>query len=116
MVDDERMRVQNELGDDANEIIIMPQYETDKRLKVDREVNPPSSELFMPLGWDEDRNTKRRHYRQYYTDELENIKEVFPNGPSPFTSFDIIRGQSRGLKKGGLFSLFSKAKKQDASG
>ena len=34
---------------------------------------------------------------------------------SPFSSFDIIRGQSRGIDKGGLMSLFKKSK-QDESG
>ena len=58
--------------------VIMPQYELDKRLMVYREVNPPPDSLFMGLGWDEDDQTKRKHYRRYYPDELENIKEVMP--------------------------------------
>jgi hypothetical protein len=28
------------------------------------------------LGWDEDRETKRKHYRRFYPDELENITEI----------------------------------------
>jgi hypothetical protein len=83
----------------------------DPRLKVDRESYPPPPEsLFIPLGWDENSETKRKHYRQYYNDELENIKEIFPK-KSPFTSFDIIRGQSRGLSKGGFFSKLTSKKK-----
>ena len=34
--------------------------------------------MFLPLGWDEDRETKRKHYRQYFNDELELVKEIFP--------------------------------------
>lgn len=56
----------------------MPKYAKDERLKVDREVNPPPSALYIPLGWDEDSTTKRKHYRLYYNDELENNTEIFP--------------------------------------
>ena len=112
--DDERKRDMEDLkGDQASSVIIMPTYIQDPRLKVDRESYPaPPESLFIGLGWDEDSSTKRKHYRQYYNDELENIKEVFPE-KSPFTSFDIIRGQQRGIAKGGLLSMFSSKKKQD---
>jgi len=33
----------------------MPKYKEDKRLKVDREFDPPPSNLYIGLGWDEDR-------------------------------------------------------------
>ena len=56
----------------------MPTYKLDTRLKVDREQDPPSSKLYIGLGWDEDSTTKRKHYRQFYNDELENNPEVFP--------------------------------------
>jgi hypothetical protein len=56
----------------------MPQFTVDNRLKVDREINMPHKSMYIGLGWDEDRNTKRKHYRQYYTDELEFVKEIFP--------------------------------------
>ena len=59
-------------------LIIMPEYKLDKRLKVEREVNPPSKELFIALGYDLDSTTKRKHYRHYFNDELENVKEIFP--------------------------------------
>ena len=79
-------------GDDFSSMIIMPKYITDPRLKVDRESYPePPKELYIGLGWDEHKESKRKHYRQYYPDELENIKEIFPKA-SPFTSYDIIRG------------------------
>lgn len=88
----------------------MPQYGLDRRLNVMREVNPPSDKLFIGLGWDEDEKTKRKHYRQYITDELENYKLVFDK-KSPFDSFDIMRGSSRSQSSTGLFST----KKTDAS-
>ena len=69
--------------------------------------------MFIGLGWDEDETTKRKHYRSFYPDELENNKEIFPK-PSPFDTYEIKRGQSRGANKG-LFS-FSHQHKKDASG
>jgi len=117
MLENERMRALEELhnkGDDAAAVIIMPKYVLDERLKVDREVNPPPAEVFMPLGWDEERTTNRKHYRQYYNDELENIAEIFPSA-SPFNSYSLKRGQTRGVSSGGLFGMF-KAQKKDDSG
>lgn len=32
--------------------VIFPNYELDDRLNVYREVNAPSSKLFMSVGWD----------------------------------------------------------------
>ena len=72
----------------------MPEYELDKRLKVYREVNDPSSSMYEGLGWDENRDeptNHQKHYRLYYNDELENIKEIFPK-QSPFNSYDITKG------------------------
>jgi hypothetical protein len=92
--EDERIRAQEDLikqGDDAHQIVIMPKYTVDARLKVDREVNPPPSAVYLGLGWDEDRNTHRKHYRQYYSDELENIKDIFPQA-SPFNSLELKKG------------------------
>ena len=100
---------------DATKMLIWPQYEKDKRLNIDREKNIPPASLFMPLGWDEDATTKRKHYRHYYDDELENVEEFFEN-KSPFMRFGIKRGQSRGLSENsGLFS-FLKTSKKDESG
>lgn len=56
----------------------MPQYAHDDHMDVDREVNIPPVEMFIGLGWDEDKETKRKHYRRFYPDELENVKEVLP--------------------------------------
>lgn len=97
----------NRAGDKGVQAIVMPEYELDKRLKVMREVRPPPEEAFIGLGWDEDDTTKRRHYRTYYPDELENNTEIFPK-PSPFDSFDLKRGSARGPSSGGLFSFKKK--------
>ena len=81
MIEDERVRAEEEAiekGDDVAAVIQMPKYELDRRLKVDREVNKPNENLYIGLGWDENSTTKRRHYRQYYPDELENITSIFP--------------------------------------
>ena len=103
-----------EHGDDASSIIRRPIYKLDERLKVDKEVDPPHDHIYMGLGWDETKDSNRKHYRQFYNGELENDKEIFPR-KSPFDTFEIKRGQSRGIKKGGLFSAF-KVTHQDESG
>lgn len=81
MRDDERKKDEEDLikkGQDADTIIKYPQYKKCGRLKVDKEVNIPSSKLYIGLGWDVDATTLRRHYRKFYPDELENDKEIFP--------------------------------------
>lgn len=84
-------------------MIIMPKYKLDQRLQVDREVDPPSKTLYIGLGWDETSGQGRKHYRQFYNDELENDKEIFPR-ESPFESYELHKGQSRGGASNGLFS------------
>ena len=56
-----------------------------ERLNVMVETNIPPDSLFMPLGYDPDAtgDITLRHYRRFFTDELENIKEVMPIA-SPF--------------------------------
>ena len=71
--------------------VFMPTYKHDDRLKVDREVDFPPDSIFMGLGWDPEAVSKKKHYRRYYPDELENITDVMPV-PTPFDSFDIKRG------------------------
>ena len=58
--------------------VFMPTYYHDPKLKVDRESEGPPESLFTGLGWDPEPTSKRKHYRRYYPDELENIKEVMP--------------------------------------
>jgi hypothetical protein len=61
-------------------------------LQIDRETERPPEELFIGLGWDEDQETKRKHYRRYYPEELENIEEIMGDKKSPFNSYYIKRG------------------------
>ena len=95
--------------DEASKNIITPKYSFDERLKIKREINKPPPTLYMELGHNEDppenAEDDKKHYRKYFPDELENNKDIFPK--HPFHKADIIRGQSRGLKKGGLLNLFS---------
>ena len=80
IVEDERNRALEEMkrsGDKANKVIVMPEYAMDQRLKVMREVNPPSDKIFIGLGYDDDETTKRKHYRQFHPDELEFKKDLF---------------------------------------
>jgi hypothetical protein len=51
-------------------------------LNVSREVSKPPESLYIGLGWDDEPEDKRRHYRRYYPDELENVKELM--GEPPF--------------------------------
>jgi len=78
-------------GIDTSATIIKPQYAEDPRLKVDKEVNPPPSTSYIPLGWDEDKNSNRKHYRKFFKDELENNRDIFPT-ESPFNSYKLKRG------------------------
>jgi hypothetical protein len=52
---------------------------------------------------------RRKHYRYYFNQELETVKEIFAK-PSPFDSYDIMAGQERGAKSRQLFQ-FLKAQK-----
>lgn len=61
----------------------MPEYQLDTRLNVHREVNIPPESMFMGLGWDETPDQKKRHYRRFFPDELENVTAVMPV-PTPF--------------------------------
>jgi len=54
-------------------------------------VGKPPESLYIGLGWDENATTKRKHYRRFYHDELENIKEVLEKA-SPFQTYSITRG------------------------
>ena len=98
--DDERLRELEDFkrtGLSTNSNIVLPKYYRDETLEVDKEKDKPPESAFIGLGWDEDRTTERRHYRRFFPDELENIKNVLPI-QSPFQSYDIKRGQSRGAK------------------
>lgn len=93
----------------------MPKYKRDEHLQVDREYDCPPETLFIGLGWDEDAETGRRHYRRYYPDELENVTEIMGEKSSVFNSYDLKRGQSRGAKVS-LWAQLTNKVKTDASG
>mmetsp|Transcript_3565 Transcript_3565/g.3503 ORF Transcript_3565/g.3503 Transcript_3565/m.3503 type:complete len:208 (-) Transcript_3565:499-1122(-) len=71
--------------------VLPPQYRMDKRLNVMREVDPPPGSLYMSLGWDEFPEQNRKHYRRFYLNELEQVKEIMPR-ESPFDDYEIKRG------------------------
>lgn len=85
----------------------------DQRLKVYKESQGPPETLFLGLGWDEDPDTHRKHYRRFYPKELETVQDIM-HKPSPFETYSLMRGQSRGAKKS--FWPFGKAQKTDESG
>lgn len=82
--------------------VIMPKYSYDQRLKIHREDLPPPKEMFLAIGYDPNHESRQKHYRRFYENGLENIKEVMPK--SPFQSFTMYKGQSRGLSSGWFFS------------
>lgn len=69
----------------------MPEYAYDDRLKISREINPPPASIFVGLGFNQNPEDKKKHYRRYFPDELENVKEVMPK--LPFHEEKIMRGQ-----------------------
>ena len=75
-IEEERKRAEQEFTSGAN--IYWPKYTHDDDMQVDREHLCPPAAMFIGLGWDEDKDTKRKHYRRYYPDELENVREILP--------------------------------------
>jgi len=66
-------------------------YKLDELLMVYREIDCPPSNLYIGLGWDEVPEDNRKHFRKYFPDELENVKEMMPV-PSPFDQYNLKRG------------------------
>jgi hypothetical protein len=65
-------------------VVIEPEYALDPRLNVYVETNQPPNTLYEAIGWDRIHNeTHEKHYRKYFTQELENVKEVM-SSPSDF--------------------------------
>ena len=62
---------------------IVQVMEIDEILDVDKEYGKPPESAFIGLGWDVDAQTKRKHYRRFFPDELENIRNQF-HMVSPF--------------------------------
>lgn len=92
----------------------MPKYTHDDLLDVDREIELPPTQMFIGLGWDEDKESHRKHYRRFYPDELENVKELLPR-ESPFNQYELRRGQTRGAKVG-FWKKLTNNYKTDKSG
>jgi hypothetical protein len=89
-------------GSNVNKTVILPKYKFDDRLKLDREVDSPPPSLFIPLGFNENKLAGNKHYRRYYPDELEDVREVIPR--KPFHEERIFRGQTRA---GSFFGFFN---------
>lgn len=73
-------------------------------MKIEVEVNPPPKEMFIELGYDRSPGSGDKHYRRYYTDELEKIKDEFGEFliESPFLAEGITRMKQ--VKSGGILS------------
>ena len=69
-----------------------PKYQLNERLNVQVEVGIPPKEIFEPLGWDRVKGeSTEKHYRRFYTDELENVKEVMST-PTDFNQYTLKKG------------------------
>ena len=77
--------------------VVYPKYSFDERLKVDREIDQPPIQRFLPLGYDRNPGDMTKHYRKFYEDELENIPEIMPR--KPFDEVPVVRGNLRGQSK-----------------
>jgi hypothetical protein len=92
---EQAMQMMKESGSDGHKNILFPKYVFDERIKMMRESKPkPPSTLYYEIGYDkiapENPEQGNKHYRRFYDDELENIKEIFPR--KAFHSCDIVRG------------------------
>jgi len=45
----------------------------------------------MPVGHDEEYNSGVKHYRMFFNEELEKVREIMPS--SPFDTYPIIVGK-----------------------
>ena len=111
-IENARTMAEAEFLETAN--VTYPKYQFDEKMQIDREVNPPPKLLFLGLGWDEDKETGRKHYRRFYTKDLEKVDTVLQK-ESPFNQYDLKRGQSRGASKSIWQSLTGNVK-EDESG
>lgn len=88
-MEDARKKAEHDYLETAN--IVWPKYRHDEKMSIDREFEPPPKQLFIGLGWNEDKDTGRRHYRRKVGRELEKEKSIFVK-ESPFNSYDLKRG------------------------
>lgn len=117
--------MQKELSEsrpDAFDNIIIPQFKDDERLGIQIECNKPSKDIFYSVGYIRDvkdfNNEKQndsgtlpqKHYRRFYSTELENAKDVSYSNlkvfESPFMKLQIYRNELKNKDKllSGLFS------------
>lgn len=88
----------------------------DTRLNVRRECQKPSSKFFEPIGYDNinsvdfNEENPKKHYRKYYTDELENNKEIFSTQPFLNVPVHMVKINQ---KSGGIFSSIIGGYKED---
>jgi len=75
----------------------MPVYRYDERLRIDREFERPPAGLFKEVGHDPTPKAGIKHYRRYYPDELENVKDEKGEllVESPFLTEKITRAQNK---------------------
>lgn len=98
--------------------ICMPKYAKNDRLNNWEEVELPPKEIFEPLGWDRKPNPEEpgeKHYRKFYTEELEKVKQVMSK-ESEFQQYSLKKGQARGAPQGLLSGLFGGGPQLDDSG
>jgi hypothetical protein len=76
----------------------------DERLGCQIEYKIPPKELYLPIGHNFTPECKTKHYRKYYDEALENIKEIIA-----FKPFDIwkLKKENKRPKKGFL-SFFTR--------
>ena len=55
--------------------MLPPVYRYDERLKMKREAERPPASVFKEVGHDPVPEAGIKHYRRYYPDELENVKD-----------------------------------------
>jgi hypothetical protein len=91
--------------------VIWPVYKFDERLSVDREVDIPPANMFFELGYNRVKDDKIKHYRRFYTNELELVEEVMPGG-SPFMLEPAFRMEQ---KDAGFFGGGSNDSENNAS-
>lgn len=86
-----------------------PVYKTNKETQKVVEVDIPDPKFYMGLGFSKTPGDNKKHYRFYINNELENSEYY---GDSPFTEYEVVKGQSRGLDE----SIFDRNDHIDSSG
>jgi hypothetical protein len=80
------MRKKAEQNTDTCQNVVMPRYEFDSKMQVDREVEMPDKNIFLGMGWNKLKTDNRKHYRRFYPQELEKEKDLLPK-ESPFNTY-----------------------------